>query len=83
MLLPSQGLIVTLLSVGCLFGALFSGVFSDFLGRKATLLVGASVVACGGLLHTAAINLGQVLFAFVAQGYKPGGAQVLPHLPLA
>ena len=52
---------MALLSVGCLFGALFSGVFSDFAGRKAALLVGASVVACGGLLHTAAVNLWQVV----------------------
>ena len=62
---------MALLSVGCLFGALFAGVFSDFAGRKAALLVGAAVVACGGLLHTAAVNIWQVTHpSFFRNGYE-------------
>jgi MFS family permease len=52
-----QGLIVALLSVGCLIGALMGGFISDLAGRKPAVILGASLVAAGGMLHTGAINL--------------------------
>ena len=53
-----QGLIVSLLSIGAVFGALAAGTMSDTLGRKPTIIIGASLAALGGMLHTAAIHLG-------------------------
>ena len=52
-----QGLIVSLLSAGCLAGALMGGFLSDLVGRKPVVILGASLVSLGALLHTAALNL--------------------------
>ena len=52
-----QGLIVALMAVGSAVGSLPSGVLSDFAGRKPTLIVGGTLVALGGVLHLAAVNL--------------------------
>ncbi len=52
-----QGLIVSLLPVGSLFGALLGGVLSDLAGRKPAIIIGASLVSCSGLIHIAALNL--------------------------
>ena len=47
--------------VGGLVGALLAGVLSDFAGRKRAIIIGASLAALGGLIHTSAVNLGSVL----------------------
>ena len=52
-----QGLILSLFAVGSFFGSLLAGVLSDFAGRKPGLIVGGVLVACGGVLHAAAVNL--------------------------
>lgn len=56
-----QGLIVSLLPVGCVVGALAAGPVSDFLGRKPAVIIGGCLAALSGALHTAAVNLGSVL----------------------
>ena len=53
---------MALLSLSAIFGALCSGVLSDLAGRKPAIILGASLVAVGGLLHTAAMNLWYVFF---------------------
>ncbi len=49
---------MSLFSVGSLIGALLSGVLSDFVGRKPAIVIGASLVAVGGVLHTGAVHIG-------------------------
>ena len=44
--------------VGALIGALVAGFISDLAGRKPAVILGASLVAIGSLLHTAAVHLG-------------------------
>ena len=48
---------MSLLAVGSFFGSLVAGVLSDFAGRKPALIVGSLLVAFGGALHMAAVNL--------------------------
>lgn len=43
--------------VGALVGALLSGLLSDFVGRKMTVIVGASLCAFGGALQTSSFFL--------------------------
>lgn len=48
---------MSLLSVGSLVGALVSGGFSDIVGRKPAVMLGACITAVSGVLHAGAVNL--------------------------
>ena len=48
---------MSILSIGCLVGALMSGWLSDIFGRKPAIILGSILVAVSGMLHTAAIYL--------------------------
>ena len=51
---------MSVFSIGALVGALLSGVLSDLAGRKATVIVGASLYALGGTLQTSSFSLWSV-----------------------
>ncbi len=50
-------------------GALAGGGLSDHLGRKTAIILGASLVALGALIHTSAVYLWLVVYLekYVAQ----------------
>ena len=55
--LTLQGLIVSLFSVGGFMGALGGGWLADYVGRKPTMILGASLVGISGLIHASAVTL--------------------------
>lgn len=48
------GAVVALFTGGAFFGAAFAGIFSDYLGRRLTILSGAVIFLFGGGLQTGA-----------------------------
>ena len=52
------GLVVSMFTTGAFFGALFAGPSGDYLGRRATIVVGAVIFCLGGGLQTGAETLG-------------------------
>jgi len=43
--------------VGGFLGALGGGGLADYMGRKPTIILGASLVGISGLIHTSAVRL--------------------------
>lgn len=52
-----KSLIVSILSAGTFFGALFSGVLADWIGRRTTILAGCAVFCVGVVVQVVAINI--------------------------
>jgi MFS family permease len=53
-----SGLVVSMFTTGAFFGAAFAGPSGDYLGRRATIAIGAVIFCLGGGLQTGAENLG-------------------------
>ncbi len=52
-----SGLVVSMFTTGAFFGAAFAGPFGDWLGRRATIAMGAFIFCLGGGLQTGAQNI--------------------------
>lgn len=52
-----QSLIVSILSAGTFFGALFAGSLADWLGRRSTIMLGCGVFAIGVILQVASTTV--------------------------
>ena len=52
------GLVVSMFTTGAFFGALFAGPSGDYLGRRATISIGALIFCLGGGLQTGAETIG-------------------------
>lgn len=50
---PTKSLIVSILSCGTFFGAIFAGDFADWLGRRTTIIIGCGIFIVGAILQTA------------------------------
>lgn len=66
------GLIISLVFAGGLIGSIVAGVFSDILGRKPTIIIGACLISLGSLLHTAAVHIGMALVGRLIGGFGLG-----------
>ena len=53
-----SGLVVSMFTTGAFFGAGLAGLSGDYLGRRATIVVGAVIFCLGGGLQTGAQTLG-------------------------
>ncbi|MCJ1311577.1 hypothetical protein MMC25_005250 [Agyrium rufum] len=53
-----KSLITSILSAGTFFGALIAGDCADFIGRRATIIIGCLLFTIGGILETASTSLG-------------------------
>lgn len=52
-----QSLIVSILSAGTFFGALFAGSLADWLGRRSTIILGCGVFSIGVILQVASTTV--------------------------
>ena len=52
-----QSLIVSILSAGTFFGALFAGSLADWLGRRSTIMLGCGVFSIGVILQVASTTV--------------------------
>ncbi|PYI14687.1 general substrate transporter [Aspergillus violaceofuscus CBS 115571] len=66
-----SGTVVSLFTAGAFFGALGAG-YTDPLGRRATLVLGSVLFCIGGILQTAAVNVGMLLFSRIFAGFGIG-----------
>ena len=53
-----KSLIVSILSVGTFFGALFAGSLADWIGRRSTIMAGCAVFSLGVALQVASTTVG-------------------------
>lgn len=59
-----QGFTVAIYNIGCWAGALLTMFIGDGLGRKRTIVVGATVLAVGTVIQCSAFSLAQLLVCF-------------------
>lgn len=52
-----QSLIVSILSAGTFFGALIAGDVADFIGRRATIIIGCGIFIVGVILQVASTTI--------------------------
>ncbi|KAL4901445.1 hypothetical protein BDW74DRAFT_187681 [Aspergillus multicolor] len=65
------GTVVALFTAGAFFGAFGAG-FTDPLGRRKTLVLGSVLFIIGGIIQTAAMNLGMLYFSRIFSGFGIG-----------
>ncbi|KAL4920917.1 general substrate transporter [Aspergillus aurantiobrunneus] len=65
------GTVVALFTAGAFFGAFGAG-FTDPLGRRTTLALGSVLFIIGGVLQTAAVNIGMLYFSRIFAGFGIG-----------
>jgi major inositol transporter-like SP family MFS transporter len=79
----SEGVVVSSLLFGAMFGALLGGKAADVLGRKGSLLVCSILFLVGALASATAPNVGLMVVARVILGLAVGAASVTVPLYLA
>lgn len=67
-----QALVVAIYEVGCLFGACFIIAFGDRLGRRRSVLLGASIMLIGAAIQTASFSLAQLIVGRIVTGVGNG-----------
>lgn len=68
-----QGTVVAVYTAAGIFGSLFCAWSSDALGRRKTILIGATTAAIGALLQASSTTLGQLFVGRVIAGLGNGG----------
>jgi len=67
-----KSLIVSILSAGTFFGALFGGDLADWVGRRTTIILGCVVFIIGVILQTASASLGLLVAGRLIAGFGVG-----------
>ncbi|KAJ7167000.1 general substrate transporter [Mycena filopes] len=67
-----QGLVVSILVLGCFFGMIPVAYAADLLGRRITIQIGAGVYILGGALQTGAQNMSMMLAGRFFAGFGIG-----------
>ncbi|KAH7252787.1 putative MFS sugar transporter [Fusarium tricinctum] len=67
-----QGTVVAMCTLGCLFGSLSCIWLGDKLGRKKTIIFGASINTIGAALQASAYSLPQLIVGRLVSGYGFG-----------
>lgn len=63
-----QALVVAIYEIGCLMGALGMVAYGDVLGRRRSILVGASIMIVGAILQTASVGLAMMIVGRIVTG---------------
>jgi MFS family permease len=66
------GIVIGIFEIGCLMGALSCMYFGDRLGRRKTVVIGMGMLVVGGVLQTAAFNLGTLIAGRIISGIGLG-----------
>jgi sugar porter (SP) family MFS transporter len=67
-----QSLTTSILSAGTFFGAIIAGDLADFIGRRATIIIGCGVFSVGGILEVASTGLGVMVAGRLIAGFGVG-----------
>ncbi len=68
------GMVFSAVAFGYLFGAIICGALSDMIGRKKTLILGASIFSIGTLLIYFSNSVGDLILMRIFSGMGIGGA---------
>ncbi len=80
---PMRGWAASSALVGCIAGACFAGVLSDWLGRKKVLILSAVLFTVSAILSGVPQNLAQFAIARIIGGFGVGAASMLSPLYIA
>ncbi|EME38944.1 hypothetical protein DOTSEDRAFT_180963 [Dothistroma septosporum NZE10] len=67
-----QALVVAIYEIGCLFGAIGIIAFGDKLGRRRSILIGASIMIVGAIIQTTSFGLAQLIVGRIVTGIGNG-----------
>lgn len=59
-----QGLVVAIYNIGCWAGSLLTMVIGEKLGRKRTIIVGATILALGTVIQCSSFGIPQLIVSF-------------------
>ncbi|KAI5205115.1 general substrate transporter [Aureobasidium subglaciale] len=68
----NQSLIISILSAGTFFGALFAGALADWIGRRTTIIVGCGVFSVGVILQVASTSIPLIVVGRLIAGVGVG-----------
>lgn len=68
----NQSLTVSILSAGTFFGALISGSFADWIGRRSTIIMGCGIFAVGVVLQMASSEIALLAVGRIIAGLGVG-----------
>lgn len=68
----TTSLIVSILSAGTFFGALFSGALADWIGRRTTIITGCGVFSVGVILQVASTTIPLIVVGRLVAGVGVG-----------
>jgi len=68
----NTSLIVSILSAGTFFGAIFSGALADWIGRRTTIIAGCGVFAAGVLVQITSATTPQLVVGRLIAGVGVG-----------
>ncbi len=80
---PMRGWAASSALIGCIAGACFAGVLSDWLGRKKVLILSAVLFTVSAVLSGVPQNLTQFAIARIIGGFGVGAASMLSPLYIA
>ena len=66
------GIVIGIFEIGCLLGALSCMEIGDRLGRRKTVVLGMGLLVIGGILQSAAFNLGTLIVGRIISGFGLG-----------
>ncbi|KAL1963340.1 hypothetical protein VTN77DRAFT_8461 [Rasamsonia byssochlamydoides] len=67
-----QGFVVAIYNIGCWAGALLTVFMGERLGRKRTIIVGATILALGTIIQCSSYRLGQLMVGRIITGTGNG-----------
>jgi SP family sugar:H+ symporter-like MFS transporter len=68
----TQSLIISILSAGTFFGALFSGALADWIGRRTTIIIGCGIFSVGVILQVASTSVALIAVGRLIAGVGVG-----------
>ncbi|KAH3669255.1 hypothetical protein OGAPHI_001376 [Ogataea philodendri] len=67
-----QGTVVAIYEIGCFFGALFSFVFGERLGRRWSIMLGCITLSVGAAIQTSSYSIAQLIVGRIVAGLGNG-----------
>ncbi|KAK9369482.1 general substrate transporter [Lipomyces kononenkoae] len=67
-----QGTVTSLLAIGCCFGAIFTFLVGDNIGRRKCVMIGSVIVGIGVVIQTSSFSVAQMIVGRIVTGFGIG-----------
>lgn len=67
-----QGTVVAIYEIGCFFGAIFSLIFGEILGRRKSIMISCVVLSIGAALQASSTTIAQIIVGRIVAGLGNG-----------